>query len=74
MVFDGKSVFVGRQLPTREPTDRGEVFLLNIAGPGPLELPSEPMAWGEYQAWVDGLRARRYELTTQRFTPCGREV
>jgi len=37
MVFDGRTVFVGRELPPREPHNRGEVFLLNVAGPEPVE-------------------------------------
>jgi hypothetical protein len=72
MVFDGRTAFVGRELPPRGPQDRGEIFLLNIAGPGPVELAKEEMSWGEYQAWVDGLRGRGHTLTSNRFSPCQR--
>jgi hypothetical protein len=71
MVFDGRTVFVGRQ-PPREPPTKGEVFLLNIAGPALVDPPQERMAWGEYQEWIDGLRAKSYKLTTHRFSPCQR--
>lgn len=71
MAFDGKTVFLGSELPARGPQERGEVFAVSIAGPAPVAVVPERMAWGEYQAWVDGLRASGFTLTTKRVAGCG---
>jgi hypothetical protein len=71
MVFDGRTVIVGWQLPPIEPPAK-QTWLLNITGPTPVNPPKDPMAWGEYQAWIDELRTKGYQSTAHRFVPCQR--
>ncbi len=66
MRFDGRTVFLGAEIPPRAPGDRGETFAIRLVGPAPLEGRSAQMGWSEYQAWIDGLRSQGYTLTTHR--------
>ena len=56
MAFDGKTVFLGRELSPEMPLEKGRVYLVNIAGPSPVEPPSQQMTWTDYQSWIDRLR------------------
>jgi hypothetical protein len=66
MRFDGRTVFLGTDLPPRGPHDKGEMFRLRIVGPAEVELPRDQMRWDEYQGWIDRLRGEGYTLTTHR--------
>jgi pyruvate-formate lyase-activating enzyme len=70
MAFDGKTVFLGRDLSPVMPLDRGRVYLVTIAGPSPVPPPAPQMTWGEYQAWIDQLRDQGCTLSTHTFSPC----
>jgi hypothetical protein len=70
MAFDGKNVFLGRELSPDMPLERGRVYVVNITGPAEIELPTERMTWTNYQNWIDGLRAEGHTLTTHGFSPC----
>lgn len=70
MAFDGKTVFLGRELSPEMPLAKGRVYLVNITGPAPVEPPPERMAWTDYQAWIDRLRAEGQTLTTHNLSPC----
>jgi hypothetical protein len=70
MAFDGQTVFLGRELTPEMPTETGRVYLVTIAGPGPVELPAPRLAWSAYQAWIDQVRAAGFTLTTQQLTAC----
>jgi MoaA/NifB/PqqE/SkfB family radical SAM enzyme len=70
MAFDGKTVFLGRELSPDMPLGKGRVYLVNIAGPSPVEPPPEKMTWTDYQLWIDRLRGDGYTLTTHNFSPC----
>lgn len=72
MRFDGKTVFVGTDLPPKGPHDKGEVFGVKIVGPAAVGPPKNQMGWEEYQGWIDGLRGAGYTLTTHRIEAgCG---
>lgn len=66
MRFDGKTVFLGTDLPPRKPEDRGEEFVLRIVGPVAVELPKDQMHWEEYQSWIDRMRCDGHSLTAHR--------
>lgn len=70
MAFDGKTVFLGRELSPEMPLEKGRVYLVNIAGPAAIEPAPERMAWTDYQAWIDRLRAEGNTFTTQSLAPC----
>lgn len=70
MAFDGKTVFLGRELPPQAPLEKDRVYLVNINGPVPIELPPEQMTWTDYQSWIDRLRGEGHTLTTHHFSPC----
>ncbi len=70
MAFDGKTVFLGRELSPKMPLEKGRVYLVNLAGPAPVKTPPAEMTWSDYQAWIDGLREAGYELTTHTLAPC----
>ena len=70
MAFDGKTVFLGRELSPDMPLEKGRVYLVNITGPSPVESPPERMAWTDYQAWIDRLRVEGHTLTTHNLSPC----
>ena len=72
MLFDGRTVFLGRDLPERGPLDKGKVFLVNVAGPHEIAEPPAEMKWTQYQAWIDGLREAGFTLTTHHFAACAR--
>jgi organic radical activating enzyme len=69
MSFDGKTVFMGRELSPDMPLEKGRVYLMNIVGPAHVEAPAR-MNWTDYQSWLDRLRGEGYTLTTHNFTPC----
>ncbi|MGL6097803.1 MAG: radical SAM/SPASM domain-containing protein [Fimbriiglobus sp.] len=69
MAFDGKTVFLGRDLSPDMPLEKGRVYLVNIVGPAQVEAPAR-MTWPDYQSWLDRLRGEGYTLTTHNFTPC----
>ena len=70
MAFDGKTVFLGRELSPEMPLEKGRVYLVNITGPSPVEPPATRMTWPDYQAWIDRLRAEGHTLTTHNLSPC----
>ncbi|MFO0804345.1 MAG: radical SAM/SPASM domain-containing protein [Gemmataceae bacterium] len=70
MAFDGKSVFLRRELSADMPLEKGRVYLVNIAGKTPVEPPPERMTWTEYQAWIDRLRSDGQTLTTHSLSSC----
>jgi organic radical activating enzyme len=70
MAFDGKTVFLWRELSPDMPVKQGRVYLVNIVGPAPVEPPSAPMSWTNYQSWIDRLRGNGFTLTTHNFSPC----
>jgi hypothetical protein len=70
MAFDGKTVFLRRELSPDMPLEKGRVYLVNVTGPAPVESPPERMTWTDYQAWIDRLRGDGYTLTTHNFSPC----
>ncbi|HEY3787343.1 MAG TPA: radical SAM protein [Urbifossiella sp.] len=70
MAFDGKTVFLGRELDPEMPLEKGRVYMVNITGPSPVEPPPERMTWTEYQAWIDRLRSEGHTLTTHNLAPC----
>ncbi len=69
MAFDGKTVFLGRELSPQMPLEKGRVYLVNITGPTSVEAP-EQMTWTDYQSWIDRLRGEGHTLTTHHFSPC----
>lgn len=69
MSFDGKTVFMGRELSPDMPLEKGRVYLVNIVGPAHVEAP-ERLTWTDYQSWLDHLREDGYTLTTHQFSPC----
>lgn len=69
MAFDGKTVFLGRELSPDMPLEKGRVYLVNIVGPAFVEAPAR-MTWTDYQSWLDRLRGEGYTLTTHNFSPC----
>jgi hypothetical protein len=70
MAFDGKTVFLRRELSEEMPLEKGRVYIVNIAGTPPVEPPPERMTWTEYQAWIDRLRGAGFTLTTHNLSPC----
>jgi organic radical activating enzyme len=70
MAFDGKTVFLRRELSEEMPLEKGRVYLVNIAGRSPVESPPERMTWTEYQGWIDRLRETGSTLTTHTLSPC----
>lgn len=70
MAFDGKTVFLRRELSEDMPVEKCRVYLVTISGPSPVEAPPAPMSWAAYQAWIDRLRAEGRTLTTHNFSPC----
>jgi hypothetical protein len=70
MAFDGKTVFLGRELSPDMSLGKGRVYLVNITGPSPVEPPPERMAWTDYQVWIDRLRVEGHTLTTHNLSPC----
>jgi organic radical activating enzyme len=70
MAFDGKTVFLRRELSEKMPVEKGRVYLVNIAGPSPVEQPPERLTWTDYQAWIDRLRGAGFTLTTYTLSPC----
>jgi hypothetical protein len=72
MAFDGKTVFLRRELSNELPNEKGRVYLVKIAGTATAEPPPERMTWTEYQAWIDRLRGAGFTLTTHVFSPCQR--
>ncbi|HEV3438956.1 MAG TPA: radical SAM protein [Gemmata sp.] len=70
MAFDGKTVFLWRELPPQMPIEKGHTYLVHISGRAQVETPPERMAWADYQSWIDGLRGEGYTLTTSNFSPC----
>lgn len=70
MAFDGKTVFLRRELSADMPLEKGRVYLVNITGPSPVEPPPERMTWTEYQAWIDRLRSEGQTFTTHNLSPC----
>jgi hypothetical protein len=70
MNFDGKTVFLGRELPPEAELGKGRVYLVNISGPSPVEPPPERMTWPDYQAWLDRMRGEGHTLTTHNLSPC----
>jgi hypothetical protein len=70
MAFDGKTVFLRRELSPEMPLEKGRVYLVNVSGAAPLPSPPERMTWTEYQSWIDRLRRDGYTLTTHKFSPC----
>jgi hypothetical protein len=70
MAFDGKTVFLRRELSDEMPLEKGRVYLVNIAGKSPVEPPPERMTWTEYQEWIDRLRGAGFTLTTHTLSPC----
>jgi pyruvate-formate lyase-activating enzyme len=70
MAFDGKTVFLRRELSAEMPLDKGRVYLVNVTGPSPVEPPAGRMTWADYQAWIDRLRGGGYTLTAHAFSPC----
>jgi hypothetical protein len=69
MTFDGRTVFLGRDLPELASLEKARVYLVNIDGPAAVEPPA-PMAWTDYQSWIDRLRRDGYTLRTRDFSPC----
>lgn len=72
MAFDGKTVFLGRELPGPELLEKGRVYLVNIHGRNFVEPPPARLTWTDYQAWIDRLRADGCTLTTHELSPCQR--
>jgi hypothetical protein len=70
MAFDGKTVFLGRELSPEMPLEKGRVYLVSITGPGPVEQPQDRMTWPDYQTWIDRLRAAGHTFMTQHLSPC----
>lgn len=70
MAFDGRTVFLRRELTAEMPLEKGRVYLVNVTGPAPFEQPPEKMTWTEYQAWLNRMRSEGYTLTTHNFSPC----
>lgn len=70
MAFDGKTVFLRRELSAAMLSAEGRVYLVNITGPAPVETPPERMAWADYQVWIDRLRGEGHTLTTHNISPC----
>lgn len=70
MAFDGKTVFLRRELSEEMPLEKGRVYLVNIAGPSPVEPPRQQMTWQDYQSWIDQLRGDGYTLTAHNLAPC----
>ncbi len=70
MAFDGKTVFLGRELPPQMPLEKGRVYLVNIHGPALVEPPAEQMTWTDYQSWINRLRGESYTLMTHNFSAC----
>jgi pyruvate-formate lyase-activating enzyme len=69
MAFDGKTVFMERELSPDMPLEKGRIYLVNIVGPAHVEAPPR-MNWTAYQAWLDRLRGEGYTLTTHNFSAC----
>ena len=69
MAFDGKTVFMGRELSRDMPLEKGRVYLVKIVGPAHVEAPAR-MLWTDYQSWLNRLRREGYTLTTHNFSPC----
>jgi hypothetical protein len=70
MAFDGRTVFLGREVPPQVPFEKGRVYLVNVTGPARVEQPPGQMTWADYQSWIDRLRGDGYTLTTHNFSPC----
>jgi hypothetical protein len=70
MAFDGKTVFLRRELSPDMPLEKGRVYLVNVTGASPVEPPPEKMTWTDYQSWIDRLRGEGFTLTTHNFSPC----
>jgi hypothetical protein len=70
MAFDGKTVYLRRELSPDMPLEKGRVYLVNVNGPAPVDLPPEQMTWTDYQSWIDRLRGDGYTLTTHNLSPC----
>lgn len=70
MAFDGKTVFLWRELPPQVPLEKGRVYLVNINGPVPVKPPPDQLTWTDYQSWIDRLRGEGYTLTTHNFSAC----
>jgi hypothetical protein len=72
MAFDGKTVFLGRELSPEMPLEKGRVYLVNITGPSLVEPPPEKMTWTDYQSWIDRLRGEGFTLTTHDRSSCAK--
>lgn len=70
MTFDGRSVFLQRELSAEMPVKKGRLYVIQILGPTPVDPPPERMTWTEYQAWIDRLRSEGRSLTTHNISPC----
>jgi organic radical activating enzyme len=71
MNFDGRTVYLHRELPNTVPSEKGRWYLVNVAGPTPFAPPPEKMIWAEYQTWLDRMRDEGFTLTTHDFSPVG---
>ena len=70
MAFDGKTVFLRRELSADMPLEKGRVYLVNITGSSPVVPPPERMTWTEYRAWIDRLREEGQTRTTHNLPAC----
>ena len=70
MAFDGKTVFLWKEVPTPLPLGKGRIYLLSIAGQTEVEQPPGRMKWPDYQSWINRLRSQGYTLTTHPFKAC----
>ncbi len=68
--FDGKTVYLGRELPPQAESGKGRVYVVNITGPSPVEPPPARMTWPDYQSWLDRMRGEGHTLTTQNLSTC----
>lgn len=69
MAFDGKIVYLSRELTPQIPLQTSRVYLIQIVGPTTVE-PQPTMTWTDYQTWIDSLRQSGHTLTTHTFTGC----
>lgn len=72
VLFDGRTVFLGRELLAEQALSRGKPYLIHLQGPAAVEPPLQRLSWAEYQTWIDRLREQGYHLTTQEVAPCQR--
>lgn len=62
--FDGRRVHLHPADAPPPPSASPRAYRVRVHGPSPVTLPSQPLGWAEYQAWVDQMRAKSYEFFT----------